>query len=308
MHNGTAILVRCLAVLSATPGVLAGQKRNATVDTSAVSGFQASWEAPDRLVSRSITTRFAPLQVSGLRDIADYFLLAEVFDIDQITPGEGVRGVVSASLRPLRPEGIGDPLWSVEARGSEGALLSGDRLYRVTDIGCCSAESTHTYFSVLTGSEVFSGNGSLLRISTPLGARFVSFHGSNASVRLAERERDSTVVGVLYYGDNRSPASRLVLTDAQGIVYGVRKVTLLVDGSETQEHRIWRWIVPNAPVNADPGLIGGFSIVLELQPMDSDDFAPARIEIPIASDSFALDRVDLPRRLQIRGGGDDGRR
>lgn len=303
MRRDSVILMWCGAVLFSSPGDLAGQTRTATVDTSAVSEFQASWEAPDRLVSRSITHRFAPLQVSGLRDIADYFLLAEVFEIHQITPGEGVLGVVSASLRPLSPEGIGDPLWAVEAQGSEAVLMSADRLYRVTDLGCCGAESTHTYFSVLTGSELFRGNGSVLRISipnTPLGPRFVSFHGPNASYRSAEREGDSTVVGVLYYGDNRSPASRLVLTSTRATFSG--RVALLVNGSETQQHMLRSATVRDAAGNADPSLVGGFSILVELQSFEPADPALLRIEIPIVSDSFALDRARLPGGVQIRRG------
>ena len=64
----------------------------------------------------------------------------------------------------------------MQAKGNEGEIE--DRLFRLTEWGCCDLPTVYSYYSILNAKKLYISNRELLRVSYgegPLDERYIGF-------------------------------------------------------------------------------------------------------------------------------------
>lgn len=121
--------------------------------------------------------------------------------------------------------GAAEPLFRIRGRAATGEVIG--NLYRMTQRSCCGSHEVGSYYSLLTGRMLFTATGDPIAVSGPDGAtRYLAFHASYSATLPPESVADSTVVGVLQWGDDRVPATRYSIVARSGGRYGLAAFTL----------------------------------------------------------------------------------
>lgn len=136
-------------------------------------------------------------------------VLEEAYDIRHCLTAESAS--YEATVTAWRPDsGAAQPLFRINGRGTEGRP-SGN-LYGMSTHGCCGSRDLTSYFSLITGSALFASSVPLLRLDGGHGpVRFAAFHDTFSAGTAGEAATDSTVIGVLQWGDDRRPAQRFLV-------------------------------------------------------------------------------------------------
>jgi len=103
-------------------------------------------------------------------------LLEEAYHNERTDGIEGMRGNVTISAWALKPGRDRELRWTLQAKGNEGDVQ--DRLFRVTEWGCCDLPVVYRYFSMLDGKKLYVSNSDLLRVwygGGPLNERLIGF-------------------------------------------------------------------------------------------------------------------------------------
>lgn len=103
-------------------------------------------------------------------------LLEETYHNERTDGIEGVRGDVTVKAWTVKQGRERELRWTLQARGNEGDVE--DRLYRVTEWGCCDLPVVYRYYSMLNANKLYVSNSNLLRVwygGGPLNERFIAF-------------------------------------------------------------------------------------------------------------------------------------
>jgi len=213
-------------------------------------------------------------------------VLEESYDVRWCLEREGVSS--EATVTAWRPDSAATPpLFRIVGRGVTGAPVG--NLYRMVAYSCCGSQELATYFSLLTGRLLFSSSLPPRQLVLPARGiqRFAAFHDSYSAAQPPEVERDSSVVGVLQWGDDRTAAQRFVLRAEQPQPIAVTEIVFLARGEPATESLLTltdqsgpvslrvRWIVP--------GSTQSYTIDI---PIDQAELAPRRARVPAG---FRLD-------------------
>lgn len=223
---------------------------------------------------------------------------------------EGEREVESTLLL----EGLGEttgpaatPAWHVTFPADAGELAG--PFYRAILHGCCDERDALTYVNVQTGAVAFQVSAAdrpvaqalpALRVPNSPLVRFAGFLDRVTPVEVPEAVTDSTVAGVLQYGDGRGPARRFVLRKegGRGLDYRLERVGFRIPGRETAEDGsadLW-----SADGQAEPAALSGFWILLTLGAYDDP---PVVLEVRVAADAPEAARAGLPAGWTLTAGG-----
>jgi len=126
-------------------------------------------------VTENRSFRFA--EVLGDKGTYDALLLLEETYHNERTDGiEGMSGNATVKAWDVKPGGKRVLCWTLQSKGNEGDVQ--DRLFRVTEWGCCDVPVVYFYYSILNAKRLYISNSDLLRVwygGGPLSERFIGF-------------------------------------------------------------------------------------------------------------------------------------
>jgi hypothetical protein len=210
-------------------------------------------------------------QVLGDDGTYGALLLLEETYHNERTGIEGMRGNVTVNTWTLKQGRERELRWTLQVRGNEGDVQ--DRLYRVTEWGCCDLPVVYRYYSILNAKKLYVSNSSLLRVwygGGPLNERFVAF---GYSVMDKESQYPQ-----LQYGTDKAVLQRFsVVSSAE--YYNAPQVFVSV-GGELENSHLFESPKP-------------FTIVLKY---------PDGIElrVPVESDAIHPEKAVLPKGYSLR--------
>lgn len=254
-----------------------------------------TWKEKDgRRITRTVNRRFTFATTYSERFRKVDLLLAETFDrtLDSGAEGEKSKVFVEASRAEDAP---GKTLWKIAAEGSSGEPTE-ENVYRVTRPGCCGAQDLSIYFSLINGKELFASDALIVKLEAPNTSfrRFVAYHDLMAASAIPDPVKREGVVGLLEYGSDREPASRLyVLADKPEPPenFAAKKLAIVANGKEAEGDRFDVWA---ADKNPDPAKIGGFSIRVRAY---SDP--EILFEIPVEGDRLVPEKAKLAKGVRL---------
>lgn len=248
---------------------------------------------------RRTNTRFIVDEVpDALGYLGDQpLLLQEEIESNGCLRQEKLPGVVRVRgwVNPAKASGA--PAWTFEAEGEEGAVAF--PFFKVVNHGCCGGGSTHSYFSMHSGRQIFQSTVELLAVLVPdntLGSRYAGFLDSNSTIDAPEAAEDRSLIGVLQYGAFNGDPDRLAISGDLPGAYALGEFALeragknWVRGSEL----IFEELVP-----AGREGIGGFRINVELFEMTGSE-RHFTLSVPVQADHIDASGIALPPGIRVR--------
>ena len=281
MNTKILVPLTGLALLgAAAPAPKAHREAASTAET---------WKEKDgRRITHTVNRRFTFATTYPEKFKRVDLLLAETFDrtLDSGAEGEKSKVTVEASLAG---DSTGKAIWRIGTEGSSGEPTE-ENVYRVTRPGCCGAQDLSIFFSLINGKELFASDAPILKLEAPNTSfrRFVAYHDLMAASPIPDAAKHRGVVGVLEYGSDREPASRLfVVADKPEPPedFAAKKLSIVANGKEAGEDRFDVWAADKA---ADPAKIGGFSILVRAFREPDVLF-----EIPVEGDRLVPEKATL---------------
>ena len=210
-------------------------------------------------------------------------LLLEEFHSERILDAEGQLGDVTVQAWMGKDASPGEKLWTIKQEGDEGAVV--DRFYRITKHGCCGAEDTFVFFSIMSGAKVFTSTAPLFQIDVPNTrsglTRYVSYHSDMASIQYGEEGDRQNLAGVLEYGSESTVLARVRIRfkgDREDT--GTPRIQTLYRQKLTASSPLELW---GADKKNDKSSLSGFSIVLSYN-------RNTQIVIPVSNDRLEVNR------------------
>lgn len=214
-------------------------------------------------------------------------ILEESYDVRRCLESEGASS--EALITAWRPDsGANQPLYRITGRGVSGSAMG--NLYRMMSRGCCGSEDLGTYFSLLTGRALFSSNLTPVRIelANTSQVRYLAFHDTFSALHPVEAERDSTVIGVLQYGDDRRPARRLLVLADRPEGFATTRLRLIREGRAMEDSVV---VLSRPP-------FGGLRVRVELVAPGSN--RRVWLEAPIEGDSLDISHARMAAGVRLR--------
>lgn len=215
-------------------------------------------------------------------------VLEESYDVRHCLESESASS--EASIVAWRPDSASAPLFTIAGRGTEGEPAG--NLYRMTQSGCCGSQNLATYFSLLTGKPLFASSIELRSIEVPntTDVRYAAFHDSFSASASPETAADSSVVGVLQWGDDRAAASRFLLRADRPEGFAVFALGFRRDGRAITDSAVSLW--PGKPQN----------LALEIQLTAPGSDRKVALTVPIKGLELDLAGVRLPAGFRLERG------
>lgn len=223
-------------------------------------------------VTENRSFRFA--EVLGDKGTYEALLLLEEAYHNERTDGiEGMRGNATVKAWDVKPGGQRELRWTMQAKGNEGNV-EGNRLFRITEWGCCDVPVVYFYYSILNGKRLYISNRELLTVwygsGSPLKKRVIGF---GYSVMDKESQYPQ-----LQYGTDKSVLQRFsVISSAE--YYEAPQMFLSVDAK-----------LENSLMLDSPA---AFSIVLKYP-------NGAELRIPVEADAIHPEKATLPKGYSLR--------
>jgi hypothetical protein len=221
-------------------------------------------------VTENRSFRFA--EVLGDKGTYEALLLLEETYHNERTDGvEGMKGSATVRAWDVKPGGQRELRWTLQARGNEGDVQ--DRLFRVTEWGCCDVPVVHSYYSILNAEKLYVSNSDLLRVwrgGGPLDERFIAF---GYSVMSKESQYPQ-----LQYGTDKNVLQR----------FSVVSSTEYYDAPQT-------FVSVNTKLEKSLQIPSSkaFSIVLKYPD-------GAELRIPVEADAIHPEKATLPKGYSLR--------
>ncbi len=281
-------LALCLLAVAAAPPP-------AKTRREAVSSAEAWTEKDGRHLRHTVNRRFTFASAYPERTREERLLLEETFDRLLDSGAEGEKSTVTVEARRAESSDA-NPLWRIRSAGGDGGPEG--NLYRVTSPGCCGAQNLSTYFSLLNGRELFSADSPILLLEVPNTGvhRYAAYRDLMAVDGIGETGNEKGVIGVLQFGSDLAPASRVLVTATKAVAenedYAAKKVVFVHDGKEVEDPEFDLW---SANGSTDPAKIGGFGIRIH-DYMDSD----LLLEIPVEADRLVIEKAHTAPGVSLR--------
>jgi hypothetical protein len=228
---------------------------------------------------QTVNRRFQVVTVVGDAG-PERLVLEEAYDVRECLDTESSSS--EATVTAWRPvAGVATPVFSIRARGMRGHPTG--NLYQLTGHSCCGSGDLNAYYSLLTGHALFSASGPPLQLqNSAIGdRRFAAVHDTYSAGAPPESLADSTVVGVLQWGDDREPAQRVAVVIERPEPFAL---------DELHFHRGGQRVPTEEPADEVPGTELRFRLAAAASGRSID------VRIPIAGLDLVLDRA------AVRGG------
>lgn len=219
---------------------------------------------------------------------AERRVLEESYDVRHCLDAESASS--EATIVAWRPDSTSSPLFTIAGRGSEGRPAG--NLYLMTQSGCCGSQDLATYFSLLTGKALFASSIGLRSVEVPntTEVRYAAFHDSFSAGAAAETRSDSSVVGVLQWGNDRAPAARILLRADRPEGFAVALIRFRRDGRVVPDSAISLW--PGKPQN----------LALEIQLSAPGSNRQAVLTVPLKGLDLDLAGARVPAGFRLEPG------
>lgn len=198
-------------------------------------------------------------------------LLEETYHNERTDGIEGMRGSATVRAWDLKAGGQRELRWTLQAKGNEGDVQ--DRLFRLTEWGCCDVPVVYTYYSILNGKKLYVSNSDLLRVwygGGPLNERFVGF---GYSVMDKESQYPQ-----LQYGSDKNVLQRFsVISSSQ--YYDEPQVFV------SAENKLEKSLLRDSPTV--------FSVVVKYP-------GGTELRIPVEGDAIRPEKATLPKGYSLR--------
>jgi hypothetical protein len=211
-------------------------------------------------------------EVLGDKGTYDALLLLEETYHNERTDGiEGMRGNATVKAWDVKESGHRELRWTLQAKGNEGDVQ--DRLFRLTEWGCCDLPVVYSYYSILNGKKLYVSNSELLRVwygGGPLNERLIAF---GYSVMDKESQYPQ-----LQYGTDKNVLQRIsVVSSAE--YYDAPQMFVSVD------NKLENSLLLDSPT--------AFSVVLKYP-------GGTELRIPVEGDAIHPEKATLPKGYSLR--------
>lgn len=179
------------------------------------------------------------------------------------------------------------PVFRITGRGVTGE--PDGPLYRMTAQGCCGSQNLSTYFSLVTGQALLWSSGPVRRLEAPetRQTRLVGFHDTYSAGTPPEAERDSSVIGVLFWADEERPLGRWVVRWAERDHFALERLAFVVRGQVSTDS-----LVLVGPEDST-------GVALEVRLISPATERQIRFRIPIRGLDLDAARAELPRGIRL---------
>lgn len=228
-----------------------------------------------------------------------HLVLEERATMDRCENQEGGRGEVTVTARPAaRPTAAA--VWTVRHAGDEGGVwygddLGGEEMYRITQYGCCGAESLGTYYSLRTGHRLFGADHPLLYIDVErVATGYLALHSAMAADGGPGGEADRTQVARISFGGPGRVMQDLVIRGPSNDFY-VPRFELVARGPAGQVKR-------GRHLGIDDEIRAGWTVnvAVEIEAMGTENPPPkAEILIPLENGRLAVEKARVPAPFRI---------
>ncbi len=239
---------------------------------------------------QTVSRQFRLVSVVGQGE-PEHRVLEESFDVRHCLSSESSSSeAVITAWSPDSPASS-TPLFRITGRGTTGAPFG--NLYRMAVYGCCGSQDLGSYSSLLSGRTLFTSSirPRMIEVANRRTPRFAAFHDTFSALAPAEAEADSSVVGVLQWGDDLTEARRFVVRAEQPEAFAVESLRILDEGKVQDDSTVVIW--PDKPPR---------SLVLEVRLVAPGSSRRASFRVPIVNLELATDKATVSRAFRLSGG------
>ncbi|MHB1328840.1 MAG: hypothetical protein ACYC2K_11620 [Gemmatimonadales bacterium] len=234
---------------------------------------------------QTVNRQFRPVTITTDQG-PELRVLEEQYDIRRCRETDGVssEAIVTAWLPD---SGQTRPLFRIRGRAVSGAPAG--NLYQMVTFGCCGSRPLTTYHSLHTGAFLFSSSVPLRALDSgaPGSVRFAAFHDSFSATEAGEQASDSTVIGVLQWGDDRAPGRRILIHAEQPESFAASGFHFVRAGQPIEDSIA---VVPDRA--KEP-----ISLRIDLQSSASD--RRLRLDFSVVGDSLSLADARVPAGITL---------
>ena len=217
-------------------------------------------------------------------------VLEESYDVRHCLTAESASS--EAQITAWRPDSAtAAPLFRITGRGATGMPVG--NLYLMTRYGCCGSEDLATYYSLINGQLLFASSHPprSVEVANTRRLRWAAFHDSFSAISPRESEGDSSVVGVIQWGDDETPATRVVVRSTRPEAFATSAI------------RFWR----GSKAVADSALVlfpdkAAEPIALEVELVAPGSNRVFSIRIPIVDLTLEVARATHPPDIRLSPG------
>ncbi len=215
-------------------------------------------------------------------------ILEESYDVRHCLQSESASS--EAAIVAWRPDTSNVPLFRIAGRGTEGEPAG--NLYIMTQSGCCGSQDLATYFSLLNGRALFSSSIGVrsIEVANTRQVRYAAFHDSYSAGASTEAQADSTVVGVLQWGDDQNPSRRIVLRADRPEGFAAYRLGFRRAGKALADTAVTLWA--DQPQD----------LALEIRLTAPGSNRTVTVTIPIAGLDLDLERARVPAGFRLEPG------
>ena len=239
---------------------------------------------------QTVNRRFRLVTVAGPGG-PEHRVLEESFDVRHCLQSESSSSEAVITVWHPDSSATSAPLFRIIGRGSSGEPEG--NLYRLAVRGCCGSQELTSYASLLTGRTLFTSSlrPRVIEVANRPTRRFAAFHDTFSAMAPAEAETDSTVIGVLQWGNDQDQA---------------RRILVLADHPEAFAVEGLRFVEGGKP-------LGGTSLVLrpdqparrlelEVQLVAPGSGRRLGFRVPIVNLDLVVPQATVPKGVRLAGG------
>ena len=221
----------------------------------------------------------------------EHRVLEESFDVRHCLSSESTSSEAVVTAWHPDSSASSTPLFRITGRGSSGEVEG--NLYRLAVHGCCGSQALASYASLLTGRILFTSSirPQTIEVANRRTYRFAALHDTFSAMAPAEAEADSTVIGVLQWGDDQLQARRILIRADHPEAFAVEGLRFLEDGTPLGDTSLVLW--PERPPR-------NLELLVQLVAPGSNRRLSFRV--PIVSLDLVLARAAVPRGIRLAGG------
>lgn len=226
-------------------------------------------------------------------------LLLEEFRTEISHDAEGVNSTMKVDAWLGKGRKPDKKAWTIKSDAD--VAEAGAPFYKTTKFGCCAALNTFTWYNLLSGQKVFTGNTNLVKISVPNTGgdaldRFVTFHSNMAALQSPEMKRGKDVLGILEYGSGKRVTHRIVLRTSDSETFDIgppevgvthQKETKFARDDQTLEVPLWAFDGKNGTSS-----LSDFTILLKWEDT-------ILITIPVKNDVPQITEAKIPAKIKL---------
>ena len=218
-------------------------------------------------------------------------VLEESFDVRHCLSSESSSSEAVITAWHPDSSATASPLFRITGRGV--AVEPQGNLYRLAVRGCCGSQDLASYSSLLTGRSLFTSSvrPRSLEVANRGIYRFAAFHDTFSAMAPAEAEADSTVIGVLQWGDDQDLARRIAVRADRPEAFAVELLRFVEEGKPVSDSTLVLW--PDRPPR---------KLELEVRLIAPGSNRRLTFRVPVVDLQLAEAHATVPRGVRLTSG------